>query len=659
MNRIITLSLLLAGSVSAQEWPSLGSNPKGLGLGAKDAAVVVGVSDYAALPDISGAADNATDWYDYLVNTRGVPDTRIHLLRDSDAAKEEVEAKVKQAAVEVEEGGVLWFVFIGHGAPNKEHTDGLMMSYDAQPTENSMTARGLPQKSVLALMDAGRHARAIAIFDACFSGRTDDGKQLDPQSQATVPVRRIDTAAQRTTILSASDETAGALINHNRPAFSYMMLGALRGWADADKDRRVTIMEAFRLTNDKLITLVKGRTQKPSIAGVQDDFVLADGVSDSGPEFSQFRKMRVTSPFQGNRLDVPSIDTTRFANNGLDQINISAEKALDRAKRAQSGENVLTAEKVDSWCALAAIEEKNAYLDEAKKACDQWRGYQAEENKLQESMANDYNTLADYMDLDRSSEEKLNVVKLFLQTYGPYASRQEVLAAKNVEANLQSGRSPDAARDNDKDGLFIDSCPNEAEDKDGDADDDGCPDTPMELPDLDGLFGFPAIAFDQFDVTLGLSAGTGIYDQKGVPTKFAQFDIRPWLGLNTRLRWAFLEVGTSGDWDLSRDIDDGALSLTPFIGLRAIRIGPWTPSVGVEYQNVFDLVSNRRGGPAVYVANSFSLGGVIDVRLVYHYGLGDIGSFVPVHALSLELHALLFSPGQESLLLNLIGMCGE
>jgi hypothetical protein len=648
----------LASTASAQEWPSLSSNAKGLGLGAKDAAVVVGVSDYAALPDISGAADNATDWYDYLVNTRGVPDTRIHLLRDSDAAKEEVEAKVKQAAVEVEEGGVLWFVFIGHGAPNKEHSDGLMMSYDAQPSENSMANRGLAQKSVLAMMDAGRHSRAIAVFDACFSGRTDDGKQLDPASQATVPVRRVDVSTPRTTILSASDETAGSLINHNRPAFSYMMLGALRGWADVDKDRRVTIMEAFRLTNDKLITLVKGRTQKPSIAGVQDDFVLADGVSDAGPDFSSFRKMRVTSPFQGSRLDVPSIDTSRFANNGLDQINITAEKALDRAKRAQNGEAVATAEKVDSWCALAGIETKNAYLDEAKKACDQWRGYQAEENKLQESMANDYTTLADYMDLDRSADEKANVVKLFLQTYGPYANRQEVMAAKNVEVNLQAGRAPGAVRDNDKDGLFIDSCPDEAEDKDGDSDDDGCPDVPMELPSLDGVFGIPALAFDQFDITLGISGGTGLYDQQGVPTKFGQFDLQPYLGLNTRLRWAFLEAGTSGDWDLSRDIDDGALSLTPYIGLRAIRIGPWTPSAGVEYQNVFDLIANRSGGPAVYVANSFGLGGVVDVRLVYHYGLGDVGRFMPVHSLSLEVHALLFAPGRDSFLMDLLdGLC--
>ncbi|MBM4282555.1 MAG: caspase family protein, partial [Deltaproteobacteria bacterium] len=220
---VLPIVCLLAAGAARATWPSVSTELPATGIGANDAAVIVGVTDYAFLPKIPGAADNATDWFRYLVKTRGVPQERVHMLRNIDATAETILEAVDRAASEVQPGGALWFLFIGHGAPAPDHADGLVLGADTQVSEKSLVARGVPQKAILERLEQGRHAQAIVMFDACFSGTTGDGKlQLVPGSQATVPVRRVEVAAGRSSIFSASDQVAGPLPNHDRPAFSYL-----------------------------------------------------------------------------------------------------------------------------------------------------------------------------------------------------------------------------------------------------------------------------------------------------------------------------------------------------------------------------------------------------------------------------------------------------
>src|SRR3954452_3121544 len=75
---------LLAFALAAA-WPDLSKPPAPIGGGEKDAAVVVGVEKYVAVPGVAGAAKNAEDWYSYLVTTLKVPATQVTLLRDSEA----------------------------------------------------------------------------------------------------------------------------------------------------------------------------------------------------------------------------------------------------------------------------------------------------------------------------------------------------------------------------------------------------------------------------------------------------------------------------------------------------------------------------------------------------------------------------------------------
>lgn len=262
------LAVVLVALVAAQTpvWPPVDDPVAPTGGGENDAAVLVGVSSSYKLPAIAGAADNARAWQNYLLRVRKVPASRVTTLTDASATRERILAAATEAARDVTPGGTLWFVFIGHGAPAPSGKDGLLVGADAQPEVDSLAARGVAQSEVLSVLATGRHAESVVVFDACFSGRSPDGSvDLVDNVMATVPVRRA--IAVPLTVLSSSDTFAGPLPGTTRPAFSYLLLGALRGWGDTDQDRHVAIDEAFAFTRETLQASFGSRSRLPSMSG--------------------------------------------------------------------------------------------------------------------------------------------------------------------------------------------------------------------------------------------------------------------------------------------------------------------------------------------------------------------------------------------------------
>ena len=83
-------------------------------------------------------------------------------------------------------------------------------------------------------------------------------------------------------MLSASDSFAGPLPGGGRPAFSYLMLGALRGWADEDGDREIGDLAGEDLTNEALAN----RMQLPGVSQRHAQLVLMLEQPRDGEEFA-------------------------------------------------------------------------------------------------------------------------------------------------------------------------------------------------------------------------------------------------------------------------------------------------------------------------------------------------------------------------------------
>jgi len=265
-------------------WPDLSNPAKAQGGGEKDAAVIVGSENYLMVAKVPGARRNAQDWQAYLTETRNVPLEKVTLLRDNEATLEKMRKYAAKAASQVEPGGTLWFVFIGHGAPSRDGKDGLLVGVDAQQDADGLYARSLARRELLDILNKGKQARTVVLVDACFSGRSSSGEALVAGLQPLVLTRSAMTDIDHRTILltaAKSDQFAGPLpkAESSRPAFSYLALGALRGWA-ADANGKVTAAALIAFAN-KALGLAHDRTQTPELSAGAAGAVLGLGRENS------------------------------------------------------------------------------------------------------------------------------------------------------------------------------------------------------------------------------------------------------------------------------------------------------------------------------------------------------------------------------------------
>jgi hypothetical protein len=103
----------------------------------------------------------------------------------------------------------------------------------------------------------------------------------------TLPEREVSLAAAKPVVLmtaGTSRQFAGALPGMQVPAFSYLALGALRGWADQNRDGAVTAGEAVSFMNEVMSTTVKGRAQTPQLNPESSSGVILGKASKEAAE---------------------------------------------------------------------------------------------------------------------------------------------------------------------------------------------------------------------------------------------------------------------------------------------------------------------------------------------------------------------------------------
>ncbi len=261
--------------------------------GANDAALVIGIHDYPFVEQVPGAKENAREWYLHLTGKVGIPASRVFALYDREATAENIIEQAKRAAGAVQQGGRLWLVYVGHGAPLVRTVDGKLLEpepgligVDAQQTASSLEARSVPLPKLLEVLNAGPQRETVAIIDACFSGKTPHGSSLAPGLQPLLALRSK--AVARVVQLSAgsSDQFAGPLPGYDRPAFSFLALGALKGWGDKNADGVVTAREVIDYTNRVMAVAITNRNQRPELQG--EDVQLAASLGEAGPTDPEF-----------------------------------------------------------------------------------------------------------------------------------------------------------------------------------------------------------------------------------------------------------------------------------------------------------------------------------------------------------------------------------
>ncbi len=276
-------------------WPDVKTGWEAADIGDKDSALIVAIEQYDQLDNVPGARVTGEAWEEYFTEHRQIPLSRVKVLRDSNATREQILQRAGQVARDMDPEGILWVVYVGHGAPSKSQTEGLLVGADTRQTAASLYARGVSQTELEQAVSVGPQQDMVLVFDACFSGRNQGDTAFVP---GLSPMLSVDLAQsisnpKRTTVFSAgkSNEFAGPLPGLAQPGFSYLMLGALRGWGDVNEDGVITSKEAVDFAGGYLGRL-EDRTQTPELLG-NPELVMAKGF-EGGPDLKKLMRSGAT-----------------------------------------------------------------------------------------------------------------------------------------------------------------------------------------------------------------------------------------------------------------------------------------------------------------------------------------------------------------------------
>ena len=398
--KIFSLAALLtltAGYGFAQSWPEMDKPARAVGGGGQDAAVIAGAENYPFVAPVPGAKANALAWYDYLNKTRGVPAGNIILLRDGEVTAESISDAATQAAGLAGKNGTLWFVFIGHGAPDKDKNEGLLVGIDAQQTANSIKQRSLPVGDLVKSLLATKAAKVTVFVDACFSGRGAEGSPLLKGLQPLALVNIGFPQDSRLVVLTAAkgDQFAGPLAGGNRPAFSYLALGALRGWAG---EGELTSGMIYQYIYQTLRATVRDRSQTPVLSGAEST-VLVKSAGEQGPDIGAMAKaetpaqngsfyFKVSALPQVPSATMPSLSAVsglpraqspgeigNAAGIDFGTVDVDALGAYDAVVQFEKSA-AAPEEKASRWRALG--KDVKIYADMSAKRAAQWDDYAAQ-----------------------------------------------------------------------------------------------------------------------------------------------------------------------------------------------------------------------------------------------------------------------------------------
>lgn len=259
--------------------PNLDTPLKGGARLRRDAAVVVSVQDYTLLPDLAGATADADAIAAWLTTTRGL--NRVGRLADPD--RSQFRKGISEAAGSVRGGGRLWVYFVGHGTRG-EGGKRLLLTREAAPDD----VQGVYLDDVVASALTGRAKQVLVVLDADFGGVGRGGEPLglpgSPSIGWAVP------SSSRVSIWSATAgvEPAAAYPATGHGLFTWLTLGALRGWADGASGGKpngeVTLEEAQAFVA-RQSRLLGGKTWNPLQEARVDvmTWSLSRGKLENGP----------------------------------------------------------------------------------------------------------------------------------------------------------------------------------------------------------------------------------------------------------------------------------------------------------------------------------------------------------------------------------------
>ena len=225
-------------------------------------AVIIGIAAYDHMPTLRYTDDDAYRIYAHLKSPEGgaLKDDQIRILIDEDATKEKISYTMKEVFGQAGSNDLVLLYFSGHGLK------GSFLPIDFDGFNNKFD-----HDEIKEILDASPAKYKLCIADACHSGSLLAMKSGNVTNVLSNYYKTLATANAGTALImsSKSNETSLESSGLRQGVFSHFLIRGLKGEADVNANKVVTIEELFDYI-DGNVRNYTGNRQSPMIEGDYD-----------------------------------------------------------------------------------------------------------------------------------------------------------------------------------------------------------------------------------------------------------------------------------------------------------------------------------------------------------------------------------------------------
>ena len=236
-------------------------------------AVVVGISEYQNkdIPDLSFGHKDAEYFVSFLKSKAGgeLSDENIRFLTNEAATTAQIAAAMDWLMDESQDGDIAYIYFSGHGdvETKTKRQIGFFLTHDSPSTTYIAGAYPLFYLRLVLETLADNNVLTIMISDACRAGKLAgsevSGSQITSANLAQQLANEIKIMSCQPSEYSLEGEQWGG----GRGLFSYHLINGLMGLADANSDKKITLLELRRYLEDHVPVEAAPQSQVPMILG--------------------------------------------------------------------------------------------------------------------------------------------------------------------------------------------------------------------------------------------------------------------------------------------------------------------------------------------------------------------------------------------------------
>ena len=224
-------------------------------------AVVVGVANYPHINSLNYTDDDAYRVANFLQRPEGgaLPDEQIRVLIDESATRDKILTETRSLFSQADGDDVVMFYFSGHGM------DGSFLPRDFTGSSNKLYHSDIRQ-----IFEESKAKHKICLADACHSGSLDkSNKDMGAVIDNYYNAWKTSSGGMVLMMSSKAEETSIEYRGLRQGVFSYYLIKGLKGEANSNYDKIVTITELYDYVK-KNVQDYTGYKQTPVINGKYD-----------------------------------------------------------------------------------------------------------------------------------------------------------------------------------------------------------------------------------------------------------------------------------------------------------------------------------------------------------------------------------------------------